>query len=42
MRLHNGTASPPRDGGSTKLLVGVVIPDWDEQSICPYTALDGF
>ena len=30
-RLHDGIADPPRNGGSTELFIGVVLPLWDEQ-----------
>ena len=30
-RLHDGIADPSRDGGSTELFIGVVIPLWDKQ-----------
>ena len=29
--LSNGIADPSRNNGSTKLLAGAVILDWDEQ-----------
>ena len=31
MRIHQGVADLPRNGGSAELLAGVVILNWDEQ-----------
>ena len=31
MRLYSDIADPSRIGGSSELLAGVVILDWDEQ-----------